>query len=309
MQSVKVTPSVYLMGLSDSEQDKPKNLRLLERDWFDIAMVYNNRRRAILALEKGAAGARASFFYLGTERAARVSSTSITARTIRSGWPDHDESSLPLGCSTRGTIAAPSSEPTRQGAVGTCRQCFFWGIWNHRGLNEKHCGTGTHVCLRTDQNAAYRQCRSRVGGVLCGSSGRGRSFMLQGLLRLQHQRRWIIGPPTSRLLRRCQWDRDQTGVRPGVLFLSLQRRWVEGCRASGVLRACTRNSTCQMSGQRGVLSALRSECEILRRDDAFERIRKAPFPLGACRESGRVRTAIRRRRSAEKIAARTHPSA
>ena len=59
LQSVKVTPSVYLMGLSDSEQDKPKNLQLLERDWFDIAMVYSNRRRAILALEKGAAGARA----------------------------------------------------------------------------------------------------------------------------------------------------------------------------------------------------------------------------------------------------------
>ena len=59
LQSVKVTPSVYLMGLSDSEQDKPKNLQLLERDWFDIALVYSNRRRAIIALEKGAAGARA----------------------------------------------------------------------------------------------------------------------------------------------------------------------------------------------------------------------------------------------------------
>jgi hypothetical protein len=59
LQSVKVTPSVYLMGLSDSEQDKPKNLQLLERDWFDVALVYSNRRRAIIALEKGAAGARA----------------------------------------------------------------------------------------------------------------------------------------------------------------------------------------------------------------------------------------------------------
>jgi hypothetical protein len=32
---------------------------LLERDWFDIALVYSNQRRAIIALEKGAAGARA----------------------------------------------------------------------------------------------------------------------------------------------------------------------------------------------------------------------------------------------------------
>jgi hypothetical protein len=39
LRSVKVTPSVYLMGLSESERDKPKNLQLLERDWFDIALV------------------------------------------------------------------------------------------------------------------------------------------------------------------------------------------------------------------------------------------------------------------------------
>jgi len=59
LRSVKVTPSVYLMGLSESERDTPKNLQLLERDWFDIALVYSNQRRAIIALEKGAAGARA----------------------------------------------------------------------------------------------------------------------------------------------------------------------------------------------------------------------------------------------------------
>jgi hypothetical protein len=110
LQSVKVTPSVYLMGLSDSEQDKPKNLQLLERDWFDIALVYSNRRRAIHRLGKGRCRrtrVQASFFDLGTERAARVSSTSITARTIRPDGRDHDDRSLPLGCSTHGTRAAP----------------------------------------------------------------------------------------------------------------------------------------------------------------------------------------------------------
>jgi len=157
---------------------------------------------------------------------------------------DHDDSSLPLWCSARGASAARSSEPTRQGAVGTCCECFFRGIWHHRGSHEKHYGTGAHIRLQTDQNAACRQRCGRVGGVLCGSSDRGRSFMRQGFLRLQHQRGWIIGPQASRLLRWCQCDRDQTGLRSWLLFVSLQRWWIKGRCASGVLRACTRNSTC-----------------------------------------------------------------
>jgi hypothetical protein len=37
-----------------------RNLQLLkERAWFDIPIVYNNGRRAILALEKGTPGERA----------------------------------------------------------------------------------------------------------------------------------------------------------------------------------------------------------------------------------------------------------
>ena len=37
-----------------------RNLQLLkERGWFDIPIVYNNGRRAILAVEKGTPGERA----------------------------------------------------------------------------------------------------------------------------------------------------------------------------------------------------------------------------------------------------------
>jgi hypothetical protein len=57
--AVKVTPSFYLVGLSNIDTDKERNLQLLkERDWFDIPVVYNNNRRAILAMEKGAPGER-----------------------------------------------------------------------------------------------------------------------------------------------------------------------------------------------------------------------------------------------------------
>jgi hypothetical protein len=58
---VKVTPTFFLVGLSSaSEGDVQRNLQLLkERSWFDIAIVYNNGRRAILAVEKGGPGDRA----------------------------------------------------------------------------------------------------------------------------------------------------------------------------------------------------------------------------------------------------------
>ena len=56
----QVTPGFYLIGLSNLAADKERNLQLLmERGWFDIPVVYNNNRRAILAMKKGSPGERA----------------------------------------------------------------------------------------------------------------------------------------------------------------------------------------------------------------------------------------------------------
>jgi hypothetical protein len=58
--AVKVTNGFFLIGLSSVEADRERNVSLLkERAWFDIPVVYNNNRRAILALEKGTPGERA----------------------------------------------------------------------------------------------------------------------------------------------------------------------------------------------------------------------------------------------------------
>ena len=58
--AVKVTSGFFLVGLSAVEADQQRNMQLLkERGWFDIPIVYNNGRRAILALEKGTPGERA----------------------------------------------------------------------------------------------------------------------------------------------------------------------------------------------------------------------------------------------------------
>jgi hypothetical protein len=58
--AVKVTDGFFLVGLSNGEADRKRNIQLLsERSWFDLPMVYNNKRRAILAVEKGPSGERA----------------------------------------------------------------------------------------------------------------------------------------------------------------------------------------------------------------------------------------------------------
>jgi hypothetical protein len=58
--AVKVTNGYFLIGLSAVETDLQRNIQLLkERAWFDIPVLYNDNRRAILALEKGNPGERA----------------------------------------------------------------------------------------------------------------------------------------------------------------------------------------------------------------------------------------------------------
>jgi hypothetical protein len=57
---VKVTSGYFLIGLSDAPADREHNLQLIkDRPWFDVPIVYNNNRRAILAVEKGAPGEQA----------------------------------------------------------------------------------------------------------------------------------------------------------------------------------------------------------------------------------------------------------
>ena len=58
--SVKVTTNFFMVGLSSVDADRARNVSLLkERSWIDIPVIYNNNRRAIIALEKGTSGARA----------------------------------------------------------------------------------------------------------------------------------------------------------------------------------------------------------------------------------------------------------
>ncbi len=58
--AVKVTNNFFLIGLSSADTDRTRNIQLLkERGWFDIPVVYNDGRRAIMAIEKGTPGERA----------------------------------------------------------------------------------------------------------------------------------------------------------------------------------------------------------------------------------------------------------
>jgi len=54
---VNVAQNFFLIGLSAIEHDVEHNVRMLrERPWFDIPVAYNNRNRAVLAIEKGPLG-------------------------------------------------------------------------------------------------------------------------------------------------------------------------------------------------------------------------------------------------------------
>jgi hypothetical protein len=58
--AVKVTDGFFLVGLSNVDADRQRNIRLLKnRSWFDVPLVYANQRRAILAIEKGPSGEQA----------------------------------------------------------------------------------------------------------------------------------------------------------------------------------------------------------------------------------------------------------
>jgi len=55
--TVKVTTLYFLVGLSATETDRKANMLLLrDRAWFDVPIVYADKRRAILAFSKGPAG-------------------------------------------------------------------------------------------------------------------------------------------------------------------------------------------------------------------------------------------------------------
>jgi hypothetical protein len=55
--TTKTGKGSFLIGLSNKETDRARNLQLLkDRSWFDIPLIYVSKRRAILAVEKGSRG-------------------------------------------------------------------------------------------------------------------------------------------------------------------------------------------------------------------------------------------------------------
>ena len=98
--AVKVTTGYFLIGLSAVESDLARNVQLLkERAWFDVPVLYNDNRRAIIAIEKGNPGDRAfadAFAAWGT------------VGEVRAAYPRPDQPGQ--------AFAGKSSGPARLGA-------------------------------------------------------------------------------------------------------------------------------------------------------------------------------------------------
>jgi tetratricopeptide (TPR) repeat protein len=84
----KMTPTVFLLGLSAVESHAQRNVELLKgRSWLDIPVVYNNGRRAVIAVEKGNSGERAfneafAAWTMSSSERARSTSTDPTTQRV-----------------------------------------------------------------------------------------------------------------------------------------------------------------------------------------------------------------------------------
>lgn len=57
--ATKVTTGFFLIGLSNADADRLRNMQLIsERSWLGVLLVYNDKRRAMIAIEKGPPGER-----------------------------------------------------------------------------------------------------------------------------------------------------------------------------------------------------------------------------------------------------------
>ncbi|ANL34530.1 MULTISPECIES: hypothetical protein [Rhizobium] len=54
----KVTDNLYMLALNDLPEARARNLELLERQWIDLPISYQDGTRALLTLEKGVSGDR-----------------------------------------------------------------------------------------------------------------------------------------------------------------------------------------------------------------------------------------------------------
>jgi cell division septation protein DedD len=84
----KVSSGSFLVSLSPVEPLTQHNTELLkERTWFDIPIVYNNGRRAILAIEKGAPGEKVFTEAFTTWRDKDVPANDVLKARPSDAWP------------------------------------------------------------------------------------------------------------------------------------------------------------------------------------------------------------------------------
>ena len=126
--AVKVTSGYYLIGLSDTDPDKSRNIELLkERGWIDVPVVYSTNRRAILAIDKGVPGERvfAEAFKAWENCATGCESAASTA---------------PAGMDLRRIIAAiqkePAPLPVETGPVGRAAGKFVVQVSSQKTEDE-----------------------------------------------------------------------------------------------------------------------------------------------------------------------------
>lgn len=150
--AVRVTEGFFLVGLSNVAADRSRNMQLLnERSWFDMPMVYNNKRRAILAIEKGSAGAEAfaSAFSAWGQLALPAENKPAPTPPITTLTP-RSSVVFPTGISPN-----YSSEEPGQARMLTCRDQYV--------ANKATSSNGGLLWIQ-DNGGYYAECNKRLKG-------------------------------------------------------------------------------------------------------------------------------------------------
>jgi hypothetical protein len=121
--TVKVTDGFFLVGLSNVDADRQRNVRLLkERSWFDVPLIYTNQRRAILAIERGTTGDEAFQAALSAWGQLQQSDQSALP-PVANVVSKHDKllQALPPAAPNPSTMKAPAPAATSSEALRTGR--------------------------------------------------------------------------------------------------------------------------------------------------------------------------------------------
>jgi uncharacterized caspase-like protein len=155
--AVKVTEGFFLVGFSNVDADRSRNVHLLkEGAWFDVPLVYADQRRAILAIEKGIPGEQAFAIALSAWEATQSAPSAAPVAVLRPPLPAKRPQTV------QPANLAPSPAPSPPAVVSAAaRSPVFPRAVDSKYASETEGKARMHTCV--DQYVANKATDSNGG--------------------------------------------------------------------------------------------------------------------------------------------------